>query len=62
MNCNFATHATCLLELTAYNDSELQVFVAIQKLSCKTNCKTPLSLIVFHSCVSKFSSMHVNFN
>jgi hypothetical protein len=39
----FATHATCLLALTTYKDSELQVFGAIQKLSCKANYKTSFS-------------------
>jgi hypothetical protein len=46
VSCNFATHATCLLEFMVYKYNKLQVFVATQKLSCKANCKTPLFLIV----------------
>jgi len=46
VNCNFVTRATCLLKLTMYKYSELQVSVATQKLSCKANYKTPLFLIM----------------
>ncbi len=46
MNYNFATHATCPLELTTFKYSELQMFVAIQKLNCKANCKTTIFFIV----------------
>ncbi len=46
MSCNFATHAICLLEFTTYKYSELQVFIATHKLSCKANYKTPFFLIV----------------
>jgi hypothetical protein len=46
VSCNFATHVTCLLELTVYKYSELKVFVATQKLSYKANCKTPFFFIV----------------
>lgn len=45
MSCNFATHTICLLALTMYKYYELQVSNAIQKLSCKAICKTPLFLI-----------------
>jgi hypothetical protein len=36
---NFATLATCLLTFIVYKYSELQMSFAIQKLSCKANCK-----------------------
>jgi hypothetical protein len=52
MSCNSTTPATYLLALTTYKYNELQVFSAIQKLSCKANYKTPLFLIVlveFHT-------------
>jgi hypothetical protein len=45
VNCNFATHATCLLELMTYKYSELQVSVVTKNLSCKASYKTPF----FHS-------------
>jgi len=35
------THATCPLELTAYKYRLWKVSSATQKLSCKTNYKTP---------------------
>jgi hypothetical protein len=47
VNYNSTTRATCLLELTTYKHNELQVFGAIQKLSCKVNCKTFIFLMVF---------------
>jgi hypothetical protein len=34
------------LALTSYRYSELQVVNAIQKLSCKTNCRTPFFFIM----------------
>jgi hypothetical protein len=50
VSCNFATNATCLLTFTVYKYNELKVSFATQKLSCKTNCKTPFFLIVFWIC------------
>jgi hypothetical protein len=47
LNCNFAIHAICLLEFTTYKYNESQVSFAIQELSCKASCKTPIFLIVF---------------
>jgi len=44
--CNPTTHATCSLAFTTYKYNELQVSFAIQKLSCKANCKTPFFFIV----------------
>jgi hypothetical protein len=37
---------TCPLAFMVFKYSELQMSSAIQKLSCKTSCKTPLFLIV----------------
>jgi hypothetical protein len=45
VNYNFVIHATCPLTFITYKYSELQVFIAIQKLSCKVSCKTSF----FHS-------------
>jgi hypothetical protein len=45
MSCNSTIHATCLLALTTYKYSELQVFSTIQKLSCKASCKTPFFIV-----------------
>jgi len=41
------TLATCLISFIMYKNNELQMFNAIQKLSCKANCKTPFFLIMF---------------
>jgi len=46
MNCNCATHATCLLTFTSYKYNELQVSYATQKLGCKASCKMPFFFIV----------------
>jgi hypothetical protein len=53
MNCtiymvsyNFATHAICLLALTTYKYSELEMSFTTQKLSYKASCKTPFFFIV----------------
>jgi hypothetical protein len=46
VNCNFATHATCMLALMTYKYNELQVYFKIQKVSCKASCKIPLFFIV----------------
>lgn len=40
-------YAICPLAPTSYKYSELQVSDALQKLSCKADCKTPLFLIMF---------------
>jgi hypothetical protein len=39
VNCNFGTHATCLLAFRTYKYNKLQVFNTIQKSSCKASCK-----------------------
>jgi len=41
VSCNFATHATCPLELMAYKYNELQVSFIIKELNYKASCKTP---------------------
>jgi hypothetical protein len=46
---NFTTHATYPLALTTYKYSELQVSGAIQKLSYKANCKTPIFFILCYN-------------
>ncbi len=47
-------YAICPLAPTLYKYSELQMFDATQKLSCKAGCKTPFFLIVFvHSIIFK---------
>jgi hypothetical protein len=46
MNYNSTIHATCLLALTMYKYSELQMSSTTQKLSCKASCKTPIFLVV----------------
>jgi hypothetical protein len=45
VNCNSTTHAICLLALSTYKYSELQMSSATQKLSCKANCKKSLFFI-----------------
>jgi len=44
LSCNFVIHVTCSLTFTTYKYTEFQVFGAIQKLSRKAICKTPLFL------------------
>jgi hypothetical protein len=65
MSYNFAIHATCPLALMAYKYNDFQVYGAIQKLSCKASCKTPLFLMVIikveHSAiVSRMLSWKLN--
>jgi hypothetical protein len=36
---NFTAHATCLLTLTMYKYSELQMYFVTKKLNYKANCK-----------------------
>ncbi len=43
----FAPHATCPITLMGVKiQHQLQMVIAIQKLSCKPNCKTPLIFIM----------------
>jgi hypothetical protein len=60
MSCNFATHAICPLAFTAYKYSELQMFFATQKLSCKANCKTPFFLIMLIEELKYFKELHID--
>ncbi len=55
MSYNFAIHATCLVALTLYKYSELQVSSTVQKLSCKASYKTCffLTMIGLHVCGSQ---------
>jgi hypothetical protein len=46
VSCNFAIHATCLLELMTYKCNELQMSFATHKLNCKANCKTSFFLVM----------------
>jgi len=46
VHCDFATHATCPLELTTYKYNELQVSFVTQKLNYNASCKTPILFIV----------------
>jgi hypothetical protein len=55
MSCNFATHASCSLVLRTYKYSELQMFDAIQKLSCKANCNIPF----FHSGITHGLTLNI---
>ncbi len=68
MSCNFAIHAICPLALITYKYNELQVYFAIQKLSCKANRKTPFFLIVIieisksmepNKCIKKIMKMFI---
>jgi hypothetical protein len=49
MNCNFATHAPCLLALTTYKYNELQMFFEIH-----ATCPLPLTTY-------KYSELQVSF-
>jgi len=42
MSYNFTTLATCPLTFMAYKYNDLQMTGAIQKLSYKASCKTPI--------------------
>jgi len=46
MSCTITTNATYLIQLTLYVYDELQMVIAIRKLSCKPYCKTPIFFIL----------------
>ncbi len=48
VNCNYVTHATCMLTFMLYKYNDLQMSNAIQRLSCKANWRTPLFFIVIN--------------
>ncbi len=51
MSCNFAIHATCLLALTTYKYSELQMSFATQKLNGVIN---KMHFLVYGQCEKVF--------